>query len=291
MRNIVALFLILLFVSCNKTKENLKNNKSDRITTDGTCCNKSEYLVQSILWFQRSPEMQALYLQSFNSAKKALKYNINHKIFPNKKNAVVVDIDETVLNNSLYEGWLYINNKVFNGATWTEWVNESKAKPLPGTIDFLNYAKKIGCEIFYISNRRKDTQLKGTLIDLKRYNLPFADENHLFLKAKSDTTLTGITTKENRRLKIEDKLNFEILLLCGDQAADFDKAFDVQKEGTENQIKDSILKYKEKFGSKFIIVPNPMYSSWLNKIMSTKSKNDSCDVLKKNRKSKIISWK
>jgi 5'-nucleotidase (lipoprotein e(P4) family) len=235
--------------------------------------------------------MQALYLQSYNNAKNALAFNIKHKNFPNKKNAVVVDIDETILNNGPYEGWLYINDKAYSDSSWNAWINESKAEPLPGTIDFLSYAKKSGCEIFYVSNRKKDTQLEQTILNLKKYNLPNADENHLLLKTKGDTTLTGRSTKEKRRLRIENELNFEILLLCGDQVADFDKAFDISKGPTEGQIRDSVNKYQDLFSSRFIIIPNPMYSDWLNTIVRGSDRNDSCSYLDKLRKSKISNWR
>jgi 5'-nucleotidase (lipoprotein e(P4) family) len=290
MRNAIILLLFFGFLACNQIKDKSHISKTGRQAMDNNCCRNSEYLAQSVLWFQRSPEMQALYLQSYTNAKNALAFNIKHKIFSDKKNAVVVDIDETILNNGPYEGWLYINDKVYSDSSWNAWVNESKAEPLPGTIDFLNYAKNLGCEIFYVSNRKKETQLEQTILNLKKYNLPNADENHLLLKTKGDTTLTGRSTKEKRRLKIENEYNCEILLLIGDQLPDFDKAFDIEKGEPENQIKDSVNKYQDFFSSRFIIIPNPMYSDWLNTIVKGADRNDSCLHLDKLRKSKITNW-
>ena len=129
-------------------------------------------------------------------AKNALAYNIRHKTEPKKKNAVVLDIDETILNNSPFEGWLYLTNNAYSESSWNEWLRESKSEPLPGTVEFLNYAaKQLKCEIFYVSNR-KNTLLKPTLENLKKFNLPYADEAHLLLRTKGDTTATGKTTKE-----------------------------------------------------------------------------------------------
>ena len=291
MRIIIILLIAITIVSCEQKNENIELQKNDSLENKTNLCNKSEHLAQSILWFQLSPEMHALYIQSYNSAKSALDFNLKNKKFPNKKNAVVLDIDETVLNNSLYEGWLYLNNKSYNPTTWVKWVNDAKAEPLPGTVDFLNYVKSKNCEVFYVSNRNNETALKQTIVNLKKYNLPFADESHVLLKTKSDTTISGKTTKEIRRNKIENELNYEILLLLGDQIADFDKAFDYNKGGTEVGIKDSISKYSKLFNTKFILLPNPMYSGWLSKIINKNSKNDSCTTLLKNRKLKIQSWK
>jgi 5'-nucleotidase (lipoprotein e(P4) family) len=291
MRNAITLLLLFGLLACNQTKDKLQISKNNEQEMNNNCCRNSDYLAQAVLWFQRSPEMQALYLQSYNNAKNALAFNIKHKSFPDKKNAVVVDIDETILNNSSYEGWLYINDKAYSDSSWNAWVNEAKAEPLPGTIDFLNYAKKLGCEIFYVSNRKKDTQLEQSILNLKKFNLPNADENHLLLKTKGDTTLIGRSTKEKRRLKIENEYNCEILLLIGDQLPDFDKAFDIANGATESQIKDSVIKYQDLFSNRFIIIPNPMYSDWLNAIVRGSDRNDSCIHLDKLRKSKITNWK
>lgn len=286
MRNIFSLILICVLPACSQNK----NIQADKKANE-TCCSKSEYLTQAVLWFQKSPEMQALYLQSYNNAKKALAFNISHKAFPGKKNAVVLDIDETVLNNAPYEGWLIINDKEYSDSSWNEWVNESKAEPLPGTADFLNYAQKAGCEIFYVSNRKKDTQLEQTIQNLKKYNLPFADENHVLLKTKEDTTLSGRSTKEKRRSVIENKFNCEILLLVGDQLPDFNNVFDISNNATSGQVTDSVNKYRDLFGSRYIVIPNPMYSDWLNTIVRGSDRNDSCLHVQKLRKSKLFSWK
>ena len=293
MKQVIFLLITLVLFSCNQQKDNIKvlQNRIDSLENKLRSCKNSDHLSQSILWFQHSPEMQALYIQSYNVAKNALAYNLKHKAYKGKKNAVVVDIDETILNNSLYEGWLYFTNNVYSSSSWDVWVEEAIAEPLPGAVDFLNYSKDLGCEIFYVSNRKKDQLFEPTLQNLKKFNLPFADETHLLLKEKGDTTLTGKTTKEKRRLKIENELNYEILLLCGDQMADFDEAFDIVSGGTEEQIKENVNTYKEKFGSSFIIIPNPVYCDWLDQIIRGKDKDNSCSRLDSLRKNKIISWK
>lgn len=285
------MFLAFGLFACAQTTYKTYIARNSSLARNPDYCRNSEYLAQAVLWFQHSPEMNALYLQSYNTAKTNLAYNIKHKAEPNKKNAVVVDIDETILNCSPYEGWLYLTDNVYSDSSWIAWVKDSKAEPLPGTVDFLNYAKNLGCEIFYISNRKKDTQLEPTLQNLRKFNLPDADEKHLLLKTKGDTTLTGESTKERRRLKIENEFNCEILLLCGDQLADFDKAFDVIKGEKEEQIKDSVIKYQDKFSSRFIIIPNPMYDDWLNAILKGNDRDYSCLHVDKSRRGKIISWK
>ncbi len=288
-----TIFLLLALGLFNCTQQNdivtVLQNRIDSLENKIHWYQSSEYLSQSQLWFQHSPEMHALYIQGYNTAKQALAYNLKHKIYKEKKNAVVVDIDETILNNSLYDGWLYFSGKAYSDSSWNAWGQDAIAEPLPGAVDFLNYAKDLGCEIFYVSNRRVDPLCEPTLQNLRKFNLPFADEKHLLLKTDADKIPSGKTTKEKRRLRIENELNYEIMLLCGDQMADFDKAFDIR--GTEEQIKDSINTYKEKFGSRFIILPNPVYCDWLDQIVKGSDRNNSSAHLDSLRKAKIESWK
>ncbi len=269
MKQVIFLLLAILLFSCNHESARIKTlqNRIDSLENKLHSCRSNEFLVQSVLWFQHSPEMQALYFQGYNVAKKALEYNLKHKLFKEKKNAVVVDLDETILNNHLYEGWLCFSENEYSDQSWNAWVQEARAELLPGAADFLNFAKNLGCEIFYVSNRKRDPLFEPTLQNLKKLNLPFADEAHLLLKTKDDTTLTGKSTKANRRLKIENELNCEILLLCGDQIADFDKCFDLETDSSEKQVKDRILKYQESFGRRFIVLPNPIYCDWLDQII------------------------
>jgi 5'-nucleotidase (lipoprotein e(P4) family) len=291
MKQIIFLLLAIGLFSCNhqQDKNQLLQKRIDSLENKLNNCQNSYHLLQSILWFQHSPELRALYIQSYNTAKEALLNNLKNKIHKGKKNAVIVDIDETILDNSPYEGWLFLTNNVYCDSSWNEWVKEAKAEPLPGTVDFLNFAKDHGCEVFYISNRKKDPLFEPTLENLKKFNLPFADEKHLLLKTKSDTNSAGRTTKEKRRLLVENELNYEIVLLCGDQVADFDNDLSVVKGITEKQINERIDKLREKFGSKFIIIPNPMYSDWLSQNISGSDKNNSCTHLDSLRRKKIIS--
>ncbi len=111
----------------------------------------NEHLVQSVAWFQRSAEMQAIYYQAFNFAKIVLKNSIN-STKSEKPLAVVLDIDETVLNNSPFEVECIRSGKGYSKKRWMEWTTLQKAQPLPGAVDFVRFAKANGVEIFYISN-------------------------------------------------------------------------------------------------------------------------------------------
>jgi 5'-nucleotidase (lipoprotein e(P4) family) len=289
------LFLLLVAVyasGCTNSSDqiNILQARIDSLEKAGSFKN-SEYLMQAALWFQRSPEMRALYLQSYQIAREALDANLKHSL-SKKPKAVVVDIDETLLDNSPYEAWLVANDSSFTTSSWNSWINDAKAKPLPGALNFLNYAKKRGCAIFYVSNRKKVGQSDSTLKNLVDDAFPDAVASHLLLKTTADTSSTkAFTSKEQRRRFISDQLNYEIILLCGDQLADLDKSFNLFEGATEISITDSINKYSALFGKKYIALPNPMYGDWLSLIVYQNNQTGSAARLDSMRKDHLIKWK
>lgn len=293
MHKTFLLFACLLWLACTKPADNTKalQKRIDSLERLLPCCSNSEYLAQAALWFQQSPEMRAGYLQSYQMARQALDVNLKHKANKKKKNAVVVDIDETILNNGPYEGWLYLNNTTYTDSSWNAWVHSAQAEPLPGALEFLQYAASRGCQVFYISNRKADVLTAPTLKNLQKFNFPNADTAHLMLKTADDVLPNGKTTKQKRREKVEQQLNCEIMLLCGDQLADFTHAFDLSPDGTEKQIMDSVNAHTRSFGSRFFIIPNPMYSDWLNQTLYGNDKNKTCTHVDSVRSSKMVYWK
>jgi 5'-nucleotidase (lipoprotein e(P4) family) len=208
----------------------------------------SEHLVMATFWYQRSGEMRALYYQGYNLARIALDKKLV-KIKKNKKYAVVVDIDETLLDNSPFEAKCIETGTNYTSESWKAWSNLAKAKALPGAVDFLNYAKSKGVEVFYISNRKIDEK-EGTAKNLLNENFPYIDDLHFILK-------TDVNSKESRRQKLAKE--YEILLLIGDNLADFDQIF--ENRALNNSFK-AVEDNRGKFGDTFIILPNPMYGDW-----------------------------
>ncbi|MBI4429022.1 MAG: 5'-nucleotidase, lipoprotein e(P4) family [Ignavibacteriales bacterium] len=209
---------------------------------------RNEHLVMSVLWFQTSAEMRALSYQAFNIAK----MRIDHDIATNKrkrKKAVLVDIDETILDNSPHMGKLIKDNQAFPFA-WTEWVNRAQAEPLPGAVEFLNYAASRGYDVFYVSNRSASSETEGTLKNLKAKGLPQATDDHLLL-------MSVASSKESRRNTIEK--THDIVLLMGDNLNDLANVF--EKKAVLDRFSE-VDKVKEQFGNRFIVLPNPMYGEW-----------------------------
>ncbi len=201
------------------------------------------------LWFHHSAEMEACFIQSYKMAKWSLDAQMSS--YKNeKKPAVVLDIDETVLDNSPYQLKLHEINQEYTYKTWTEWVNLAKAKALPGSLEFVNDAKEKGVEVFYISNRTLE-HLDATIKNLKNLNFPNADSLHVFLKNKT-------SDKTARRTKVAE--NYEIILLIGDNLNDMSQEFADRNKATMG--KELIEKNRDLIGTKYIVMPNPMYGEW-----------------------------
>jgi 5'-nucleotidase (lipoprotein e(P4) family) len=199
------------------------------------------------LYQQRAAEYRALCLQAFNIAR--LRVDENITAAAGKAKAIITDIDETVLDNSPYEVHQTLQGKDYESATWYQWTAMSKADTVPGAAAFLKYAASRGITIFYITNR-EEKERTGTLLNLKKFDLPNADDAHLILRQ-------GTSSKEARRQQVAT--TYDIVLLLGDNLADFSPMFD-KKGLIERQQNTTAL--TAEFGKKFIVIPNPVYGDW-----------------------------
>jgi 5'-nucleotidase (lipoprotein e(P4) family) len=238
----ILLFILLanLLYSC-KNEQIVENKIPDT----------QDQLILSVLWFQKSPEMQALYYQGYNIAGKSLTEKLKNRK-SKLPGAVVMDIDETIIDNSPFEAFLAVNNLPYSDSLWNKWTEKAIAEPLPGALEFVRYAKAKGVEVFYVTNRSKTNEYLSTLANLENKRFPFADTLHLVMKTDS-------SSKEERRQRISGK--YDILLLVGDNLGDFDSVFD---ERSNKLGFDAVKQNSNKFGDNFIVLPNPMYGSWVN---------------------------
>lgn len=206
-----------------------------------------DYLIMSVLYHQKAAEYRALCYQAYNLATLRLSQSLSRDPHP-KPPAVVVDIDETVLDNSPYEAKLILTDNTYP-TYWKDWCELATAKALPGALEFLKFADSAGVAIYYVSNRSVEL-VEATMRNLKNLGFPQADISHLLLK-KQDSS------KEGRRQAISQ--NHEIVLLIGDNLNDFASVF--ERKGISERFAE-VDKLKTAFGQKFIVLPNAMYGEW-----------------------------
>jgi len=199
------------------------------------------------IYVQQSPEYIALAEQAYAAARLSLDNQIRTAIKPL---AVVLDIDETVLDNSPYQAKQILEN--FNYPDhWDEWIKKEEAKPIPGSLEFLQFAESRGIVIFYISNR-KHKNLEATINNLNKFGYPQADSTHIMLR-------TTTSSKEERRQKVVDQ-GLEIALFIGDNLDDMSAEFEVKDS---DKRKEATYANQSKFGTKYIVLPNPTYGKWV----------------------------
>lgn len=216
----------------------------------------NNYQVGAVLYMQKAAEYRALALQAFNLARWQLdadldKKNVKKLPKPKRKmvRAIVVDIDETVLDNSPAQAYAIKNRRPFNLPDWYTWGEMRKAKAIPGSVEFLNYAVSKGVKIFYISNR-DEVQKQATIDNLK--SVGFTD-----ISAENVLTRTKESGKDARRAIAAQK--HRIVFLMGDNLDDFSSAFE-RKSVTDRFAE--VDKAKDSWGKRFIVLPNAMYGTW-----------------------------
>lgn len=218
-----------------------------------------EYLVGATLWTQTSAEFRALAYQSFNYARLLFDRDLKTKHKVKMKRAIVVDVDDTVMDNSRYEASLVLLHKDFTAADFTDWCQRRVAGALPGAVDFLNYAHSKGARVFYVTNRRPEDR-ECTSENLIKLGFPDVGDETLLLRA--DTS-----SKEPRRQSIAAR--YRIVLLIGDNLNDLAQIFEKKSIVERSASVDSM---KDQFGSRFIVIPNAMYGEWESAIYEYDSK-------------------
>ncbi|MBT3586396.1 MAG: 5'-nucleotidase, lipoprotein e(P4) family [Halobacteriovoraceae bacterium] len=217
----------------------------------GCASNPQEKRLLATLYAQKSAESRALYYQAFEQAKMRLTFKLANRS-SSKIPAVVLDVDETIIDNSAFQAQLYKDKKSYNKKTWDHWIQAAVGTALPGAKSFLDFAKRKGVAVILITNRRIKN-FEPTFKNLK--------EEGLILKRSQLIMRTDVSSKDKRRHDVMKK--YEILLLLGDSLGDLSGAFEV---GDTRQRNLEVDKQKRRFGRDYIIFPNPMYGLWERKL-------------------------
>lgn len=241
--------LTLLAISCSTVHRSVLEPSS-------TADMPASELTYAYLWCKYAAESRALCYQAYNVARDRLAAAIAQNASIQDRLAVILDIDETVLDNTPYERRLACGDE-YSLKTWMEWTAKAEAQALAGARDFLCYAVSNGVEVFYISNR-KTNELDGTIRNLSKRNFPMADPDHVLLQKASEGKVTN-------RNKVSE--NRTIVLLIGDNLNDLSEIFANVSVRERFSLTDS---NREEFGRKFIVVPNPMYGGWENTLYDNK---------------------
>ena len=198
----------------------------------------SEKLPNDIRWVVKSDEYEMICNQTYDLAKTRLK-EIYLESDDISGKAIIMDLDETILNNSQYQVEISRKDETFNMKSWAKWVNRSEASLVPGAKEFIDLARDIGIQLIFISNRM-DKRLDSTKKNMKSLDIFSEDDIYLLRLDRKDKK----TIRRNEVFKGENRMSeygpYDVVMYFGDAMGDFEE-------------KD--------FYNNFIF-PNPMYGKW-----------------------------
>ena len=227
----------------------------------------NEYQIGAILWTQSSAEYRALAYQAFALARLRLDQALTtqkpgRSARGTKPPAIVVDVDETVLDNSRFQAELILRNAPYTPQAWQAWCDRADAGAVPGAVDFLKYAANRGVQTFYITNRRQPEKV-GTLRNLQNAGFPGVTEETLMIREQPSAS------KETRREKVRER--HRIVMLVGDNLNDFNDNFSGKSIADR---KAEVERERAEFGAQYIVIPNPMYGDWESAVYGNQPLNE-----------------
>ena len=217
------------------------------VAADNTLCEPKAYEM-ALRYQQKSAEVMALQLQTYRFASERFNDKVSGLKAP-EKYAVVMDLDETVLDNTpLLVRDMEQCHDYTKWDTWGDWEKQGHPGLIPGAKAFLDNVDHHKVRIYYVSDRTNENKT-DTLKTLQSLGLPQVSEESVLLD-------TG--TKEERRQAIMK--NQQIIMLFGDSLPDFAAQFK-NKKPTEEQ-RQLVESNSQHFGADWIVLPNAAYGSW-----------------------------
>ena len=243
MRQFIALFVVLSsLAACSHGEE----SEDTSIESTG-----------AVAWMQSAAEREALCEQTFRAAARSVTDRLRDFGTSGSPPAVIVDIDETILDNSPALADTVLDNRPFSPTAWTEWVNREAAKPVAGAFEFLKHCRNLGVVVVFITNRTiaEESATRSTISKLG-YSMDDPPGLDLILsKGEFDVT----SDKSMRRIFAGE--HFQIIVMIGDDLGDF-----IDASGNIEERRAKARQHQARWGHDWFMLPNPVYGSWRNAI-------------------------
>ena len=204
----------------------------------------NDQMVLAAAWMQNSAEYRELCYQAYNIALERVEAAVANHQKGDKPLAIVLDVDETVLDNSAFDaGYIGTNNAYsVKDKDLDEWCNTAEAPAMPGAAEYLQAVDKLGVDIFYVSNRSM-AQIPCSKENFKRTGFPQADEKHLIFQDDSS----------NKMGRFEQVMKeYDVVVFMGDRMSDLPIDSYHKSQSERNALVDQ---HKDEFGKRFIVLP------------------------------------
>lgn len=221
-------------------------------------------MLLATLWTQRSVEYKGNALTVFALARIRLDEALADKNwtaspaeqkadYQNLPPAVILDIDETLLDNSRFQVWMLRNNQTFSTKTWNQFCAAQISTAIPGAVEFTKYADSKGVKVFYITNRGAETE-KDTRENMAKFGFPMGGNVDTFLMQNEKPEWTG--AKGTRRAVVTK--DYRVLLNIGDNFGDFDDRYRTS-DAERQKAFEADMAY---WGRQWLVIANPTYGSF-----------------------------
>lgn len=227
--------------------------------------------LNAVLWMQSAVEYDATSLQAYALGRRlldealadpewtaALEQTGDYAALPP---AIILDIDETVLDNSYFEARLILDGQAYSSALWDAWVMQQAATRIPGARELLEYAVERGVTPFYVTNRRAHLE-EATRANLEALGFPLDETVDTLLLRGEQPDWEG-SDKTPRRHHVAER--YRVLLMFGDNMGDFTAASD----GTVAERAAFAATHRDYWGTRWITLANPTYGSFLDVVLAS----------------------
>lgn len=222
--------------------------------------------LHATLWTATSVEYRAVSLQAYTLASlmldraladtswTAATEQVDRPGFGGLPPAVVLDVDETVLDNTTFQARLIRDGEGYTGEAWGAWVAEASAVAVPGALAFTREAADRGVRVVYLTNRDADGE-EATRRNLEVLGFP-VDPDPDAVITQGEIPEWRASDKGPRRRHVAER--YRIVLLVGDNLGDFLSDGRADLAGREALFEQ----YSDWWGTRWITLPNPQYGSW-----------------------------
>ena len=243
----VTSLIAVLFAAACATSPSATPSIGTAPATVSTPAAKTPVLPNDIRWVSNSAEYRALALQTYRAASDRVAERA--RALEAGRWGVILDADETVLDNSEYERRRAAVDSGYSSASWHEWVTERAAGAVPGAVEFIRQVRTLGGRVAIVTNR-SERECPATRDNLRAIGVEAdvvlcqpqgeGDKNPRFARVQNGSAAPGLPA-------------LIIIAWVGDNIQDF--------PGLSQASRNDPAALAQ-FGDRFFVLPNPMYGSW-----------------------------
>ncbi len=200
----------------------------------------------ALKWVRDSAEYHGLTTQTYRAALGAVRRQ--SKKLKKGQWAVILDVDETVLDNSTYQLERHAYGLPYDSPSWHAWCRREAAAAIPGAKDFVDGVRSLGGTVVYLTNR-KDVVAAPTQANLVAEGL-WTDGDLLCPR-------TETSDKAPRRAAVRAGTGgcttgkpLAVVAYLGDSWED------LPRDGEDGGAR------MDELGKRFFVLPNPLYGHW-----------------------------